>query len=85
VVVGVKTRRDAKPEEFEAQRARLVEKALDERRSQLFDEFLIAARRKLEEQGRIETYPQTLAQLEESEPAALPQRPPIQLPPVSTK
>ena len=81
VVIGVKARKDADPAEFQNRRADLFETALTERRGQLFDEFLLAARRKLEEQGRVEIFRDTLERLEESEPAALPQRAPIQIPP----
>jgi peptidyl-prolyl cis-trans isomerase D len=85
VVVGVKTRKDPDPADFDKQRSRLLETALNDRRNQLFDEYLVAARRKLEEQGKIEIYRETLAQLEDSEPAALPARAPIQIPPTSGK
>jgi peptidyl-prolyl cis-trans isomerase D len=85
VVVGVKTRKDPDPSDFDKQRSRLLETALNDRRNQLFDEYLVAARRKLEEQGKIEIYSETLAQLEDSEPAALPARAPIQIPPTSRK
>ena len=81
VVVAVKTRKDPDPAEFEKQRAALMEAALSERRSQLFDDFLVEARRRLEEKGQIEIYRETLARLEDSEPAALPARMPIQIPP----
>ena len=82
VVVAVKERRDAKPEEFEKQKSTLTERALEERRGQLFDDFLVEARRRLEEKGQIEIYRETLAQLDADEPAALPRRPPINLPPL---
>ncbi|MBV9924025.1 MAG: SurA N-terminal domain-containing protein [Acidobacteria bacterium] len=82
VVVAVKARRDAKPEEFEKQKTELTERALEERRNQLFEDFLVEARRKLEEKGKIEIYRDALAQLDEEEPAALPRRPPINLPPL---
>jgi parvulin-like peptidyl-prolyl isomerase len=84
VVVAVKERRDAKAEDFEKQKTELTERALDERRGQLFDDFLVEARRKLEEKGQIEINKDTLALIEEDEPAALPRRPPINiLPPGS--
>lgn len=79
VVVAVKERRDAKAEEFEKQKAELTERALNERRGQLFDDFLVEARRRLEEKGQIEIYRDTLAQLDEDEPAALPRRPPVNI------
>ncbi|MFL6332988.1 MAG: peptidyl-prolyl cis-trans isomerase, partial [Pyrinomonadaceae bacterium] len=82
VVVAVKARRDSKPEEFEKQKTELTERALEERRGQLFDDFLVEARRKLEEKGQIEIYRDALAQLDEEEPAALPRRPPINIPPL---
>ncbi|HEX8190472.1 MAG TPA: peptidyl-prolyl cis-trans isomerase [Pyrinomonadaceae bacterium] len=86
VVVAVKERRDAKPEDFEKQKAELTERALEERRGQLFDDFLVEARRRLEEKGQIEIYRDTLAQLDQDEPAALPRRPPINiLPPDGNK
>jgi peptidyl-prolyl cis-trans isomerase D len=85
VVVGVRNRKDADMAEFDKQRARLVETALSERRGQVFDEYLVNARRLLDEKGEIEIKRDTLAQLEESEPAALPRSPmqgsPIQIPP----
>jgi peptidyl-prolyl cis-trans isomerase D len=79
VVVAVKERRDAKPEEFEKQKADLTGRALEERRGQLFDDFLVEARRRLEEKGQIEIYRDTLAQLDQDEPAALPRRPPVNI------
>jgi peptidyl-prolyl cis-trans isomerase D len=85
VVVSVKTRKDADPAEFDKQKSQLVESALSERRGQLFDEYLVAARRKLDEQGQIEIRSEALAQLEDSEPAALPSRAPIQIPPPATR
>jgi len=86
VVVGVKNRKDADMAEFDKQRSRLVETALTERRGQVFDEYLVSARRRLDDKGEIEIKRDTLAQLEESEtPAALPRSPiqssPIQFPP----
>ena len=86
VVVAVKERRDAKDEEFEKQKATLTERALEERRSQLFDDFLVEARRRLEEKGQIEINNETLALIDESEPAAMPRRPPINIvPPAGTE
>jgi peptidyl-prolyl cis-trans isomerase D len=82
VVLGVKTREDAKTEDFDKRKAQLIETAMNERREQVFDEFLTTARRGLEEKGEIQINRDTLAQLEESEtPAALPPRSPITIPP----
>jgi peptidyl-prolyl cis-trans isomerase D len=83
VVIGAKTREDSKPEDFEKQREMRVESALNERRGQVFDEFLTAARRRLEESGDIQINRDTLAQIEEQDapPAAIPPRSPITIPP----
>jgi peptidyl-prolyl cis-trans isomerase D len=86
VVVGVNNRKDADMGEFDKQRPQLVEKAVRERRDQVFDEYLTNARLKLEEKGGVTIYQETLARLEDSEePAALPRQPPqglpIQIPP----
>ena len=85
VVVAVKERRDSKTEEFDKQKAELTERALDERRGQLFDDFLVEARRRLEEKGQIEIYRDTLALIDQDEPAALPRRPPINIVPPGTE
>ena len=86
VVVAVKTRKDADPAEFDKQRSTLTESALSERRNQAFDDFLVEARRRLEEKGQIEIFRDTLAALEESEPvAAPPRRSPLNIPPLGTE
>lgn len=85
VVVAVKERRDTKPEDFERQKATLTERALRERREQLFDDFIVEARRRLEEKGQIEIYRDALALVEQDEPAALPGRAPINIPPLGTE
>ena len=85
VVVGVRARKDADPAEFDKQRSTLTETALSERRNQVFDDFLVEARRRLEEKGQIEIFRETLAQLGESEPAALPRRAPINIPPMGNE
>jgi peptidyl-prolyl cis-trans isomerase D len=87
VVVGVRARKDADPAEFDKQRSTLTETALGERRNQAFDDFLVEARRRLEEKGQIEIFRDTLAQLEADEPAAAtpPRRAPINIPPLSNE
>ena len=82
VVAGVRKREDAKTEEFEKQKPRLLETEMNQRRELVFDEYLTAARRQLEEKGDIQINRDTLAQIEEAEaPAALPPRSPITIPP----
>jgi parvulin-like peptidyl-prolyl isomerase len=85
VVVAVKERRDTKPEDFEKQKAELTQRALDERRGQLFDDFLVEARRRLDEKGQIEIYRDTLALIDQDEVAPPPtRRAPINIPPLDT-
>lgn len=82
VVLGVKKRDDAKTEDFDKRKSELIERAVNERREQVFDDFLTSARRRLEEKGDITINRDILAQLEEAEaPTAIPQRPPITIPP----
>jgi peptidyl-prolyl cis-trans isomerase D len=86
VVVGLRVRKDADPAEFDKQRASLTESALSERRNQVFDDFLVEARRRLDEKGEIEIFRDTLAQVEASEPAAAPpRRAPINIPPIGNE
>lgn len=82
VVLGVTKRDDAKAEDFDKRKAELTERALNERREQVFDEYLTNARRRLDERGEIQINRDTLAQLEEAEtPAAVPPRMPVTIPP----
>lgn len=83
VVVALRARKDADPAEFDKQRSTLTETALSERRNQVFDDFLVEARRRLDEKGQIEIFRDALTQLEASEPAAAPPpRSPITMPPL---
>jgi peptidyl-prolyl cis-trans isomerase D len=83
-VVGVTGRKDADLAEFGKQRTQLIETALDERRAQIFDEFLLSTRRRLEQEGRIEIYRERLAQVDVGdEPATAFPRSSVTLPPVS--
>ncbi|MCA1635840.1 MAG: hypothetical protein LC802_19655 [Acidobacteria bacterium] len=85
VVAGLTSRKDADLAEFGKQRAQLLEKALGERRSEVFDEYIAALRRRLEESGKIKINKDVLARVDEPEvpPTALPRMPraPIQIPP----
>ena len=82
VVLGVKKRDDAKTEDFDKRKSELTERAMNERREQVFDDFLTSARRRLEDDGKIQINRDTLAQIEEAEaPAAIPPRAPITIPP----
>jgi peptidyl-prolyl cis-trans isomerase D len=81
VVAGVTTRKDADLTEFGKQRTQLMERALTERRTQVFDEYIAAIRRRLEEADKIKIDRDMLARVDEPEapPTALP-RAPINVP-----
>jgi peptidyl-prolyl cis-trans isomerase D len=86
VVVAVRTRKDADPAEFDKQRSTLTESALGERRNLAFEDFLVEARRRLEEKGQIEIFRDALAQLDATESIDVPQRrAPINLPPLGNE
>jgi peptidyl-prolyl cis-trans isomerase D len=76
-VVGVTARKDADPAEFGKQQAQLTERALEERRSQVFDEYVLSLRRRLEQEGEIEIRRDVLARVdaEAEPPAAFPNAP----------
>ncbi|HEU4593665.1 MAG TPA: peptidyl-prolyl cis-trans isomerase [Pyrinomonadaceae bacterium] len=84
VVAAATARRDADLAEFGKQRAELIERAETERRSQVFDEYIAAIRRRLEEAGKVTIDREMLARVDNvgEPPTALPrpQRPPINLP-----
>ncbi|HWS55542.1 MAG TPA: peptidyl-prolyl cis-trans isomerase [Pyrinomonadaceae bacterium] len=76
-VVGVTKRTEADLAQFGQQQRTLTERALEERRSQVFDEYITAVRRRVEQDGDIEIRRDVLARIDaESEPpAALPRAP----------
>jgi peptidyl-prolyl cis-trans isomerase D len=79
--VGVTKRTDADLAEFGKQQAELTGRALDERRSQVFDEYITAIRRRLEQEGDIEIRSDVLARVDaEAEPPAAFPRAPLDLP-----
>jgi peptidyl-prolyl cis-trans isomerase D len=82
LVIGVNTRTEADLAEFAKQRESLMQSALTERKNQVFDDYLTAVQRGMEQAGKIKIYKDVLAGMQEEEaPEALPQRrPPIQLP-----
>ncbi len=81
VVAAVTNRKDADMAEFEKKRSELLETALDERRMEVYDEYVKAARRRLDQEGEIKINKETLAQVEALEPPAA--RPaPFNFPPV---
>ena len=75
VVVGATKRTDADRAEFGKQRDSLMQSAVSERRSQVFEDYIGAVQQRLENQGKIKIYDNVLARLsEEEEPAAAPPR-----------
>ncbi|MDQ1422171.1 MAG: peptidyl-prolyl cis-trans isomerase, partial [Acidimicrobiaceae bacterium] len=88
VVIGATKRTEADLAEFAKQRDMLIQSALAERRNQVFEDYILAARMRMENEGRIKIYEDALAKLAGDEPTVtapqLPQRPqrsvPIQIP-----
>ncbi len=83
IVIGVNTRTEADLAEFAKQREQLMQSALTERKNQVFDDYLTAVQRSMEQAGKIKVYKDVLAGMQEEEaPEAQPpqRRPPLQLP-----
>jgi peptidyl-prolyl cis-trans isomerase D len=88
VVIGATKRTEADLAEFAKQRDMLMQGALAERRNQVFEDYILAARMRMENEGRIKIYEDVLTKLAGDEPTVtapqLPQRPsrsvPIQIP-----
>jgi peptidyl-prolyl cis-trans isomerase D len=77
IVAGVNNRTEADLTEFAKQRDQLMQSALTERKNQVFDDYLTAVQRRMEQGGKIKINKDVLAALQEDEaPEALPQRRP---------
>ena len=63
-VVGVNSREEAKMEDFAKERDNLVEQKLQEKRGQIFGDYLASARREMETKGDIKIYQDALAKLD---------------------
>lgn len=74
VVVAATGRTDADLAEFGKQREKLIESAVDRRRTQLFDDFITSTRARLEREGDIKVYDDVLARMSalEKPPVAAP-------------
>lgn len=68
VVLGVTKRKEADLGEFAKQRDSLIQGALQERRSQVFEDYVLAVQSRMENDGRIKIYDEVLAQLGGNEP-----------------
>jgi peptidyl-prolyl cis-trans isomerase D len=78
VVVGATKRTDADLAEFNKQRDTLMQSAVSERQSQVFEDYIGGVRTRLQSDGKIKIYDDVIARLaDEEEPAALPRRPPV--------
>ena len=74
VVVAASKRADPDPAEFGKQRTDLLESALEERRGEIYDEYVASTRRRLEQSGDVEINREALDRLaqESAPPAAFP-------------
>jgi len=70
VVIGANKRTDADLAEFAKQRDQLIEQALTERRSQVYEDYLTAARARMEHEGDIKIYEDVLAKVAADEPSS---------------
>jgi hypothetical protein len=76
VVVGATKRVEADLAEFAKQRESLMQGALQERRGQVFEDYINAVQAKLQSEGRIKIYDDVIARLgDQEEPVAVPRRP----------
>ena len=71
-VFGVTRRTDADLAEFNKQRDSLMQAALDDRKRQVFDDYLAAAQQRMQNEGRIKIYQDVLDRITEEEPSAAP-------------
>ncbi|CAN5729085.1 hypothetical protein BH24ACI3_BH24ACI3_11640 [soil metagenome] len=67
-IVGVTNREEANMDEFAKQRDTLTEQMLNQRRGEVFSEYLAATRQRMESAGQIKIFPDAIAKLDE--PAA---------------
>lgn len=72
VVVGLAKTVPADLTKFATQREQLMQTALAEQQGQVFEDYIAAIHRRLQQEGRIKVYQDVLAKLQASEPAALP-------------
>ncbi|MDQ3820270.1 MAG: peptidylprolyl isomerase, partial [Acidobacteriota bacterium] len=83
VIIGATKRTEADLTKFAQQRDQMMQSALTQKRNQIFEDFISAAQRRMESEGKIKIYEDVLARLggEEEPPPILtnpqiPQRPP---------
>jgi len=71
-VVTVNSREEANMSDFAAQRDNLMQQMLQQKRSEVFSEYLEQTRRDMEAKGSIKIYPDVLARLDEADTPAVP-------------
>ncbi len=77
IVLGVNKRTEADLAEFAKQRDTLMQTALTERKTQVFDDYLAATQRAMEASGKIKIYKDVLANMQDEEvPEAAPRQRP---------
>ena len=74
VVVGLTKRKEADLAEFAKQREQLTKTALDQRRDQVFDDYISSVRNRYERDDKIKVYDDVLKRIQE-EPSAAPPTP----------
>ena len=75
VVVGVTNRTDANMADFAKQRSGLLEQMLGTKRSNVFNDYMEAARRKMESDGSIKVYKDVLTKIDGEDQDLTPGRP----------
>jgi peptidyl-prolyl cis-trans isomerase D len=77
IVLGINKRTEADLAEFAKQRESLMQSALTERKDQVFEDYLTAVRRSMEQNGKIKVNKDVLAAMQDEEaPEALPRQRP---------
>ncbi|MBX3287786.1 MAG: peptidyl-prolyl cis-trans isomerase [Acidobacteria bacterium] len=79
-VVGVTKRDEASMEDFASQRDTLTEQMLNRKRSDVFFEFITAARQRMENAGQIKIYDEVLARIDAADAPLAPGGAPINIP-----
>ncbi|MDQ4122236.1 MAG: SurA N-terminal domain-containing protein [Acidobacteriota bacterium] len=68
-LIGVTKRTDPNMDEFAKQREDLMKSAIEQKKMQVFSDYLADLRRRYEEQGRIKIYKEAMAKIEEANAA----------------
>jgi flagellar biogenesis protein FliO len=78
-VVGVNSREDANIQDFAKEREELIQTSLEQKRGQIFSDYLASKRREMEAKGDIKIYQDALAKIETDSDSDTPQS--SQIPP----